>query len=88
MTPSFWLALVFYIVAAAWTLLRAWPTMRRMLALAEQTVAATERTALLFADILKELRRIDLARVEKMLEAGEKWTGPKTPAGPIEPPGK
>ena len=87
MNPAFWLALTFYLIAAGWTLLRAWPTMKRMLALTEQAAAAAERSSLLFADILKELRKVDVARVEKLLEAVEKWAKPKPPAAPspLEP---
>lgn len=74
MTPSFWLALAFYLIAGAWTWFWVRPRMNRMLELTEKAIAGSERASILFSDLIREAKRIAPPdRVEKLLAAVEKF---------------
>lgn len=81
MTPSFWLALAFYLVAGVWTVAVAWPFMRDTRRAAVASLARTEEVAELFREILRHVKGWREAappeRVEKLLASVEKLAGPK-----------
>lgn len=56
MTPAFWLALVFYLLAGAWTVLVAWPFMRDTRAAAVRGLGISARTAELLGQLEADAR--------------------------------
>jgi hypothetical protein len=86
LNPSFWLALSFYVVAAAWTVAVAWPFMRDTRRAAVEGLAMSHKTADTLAAIVEEVRciaaefrastaDIDRERVDKLFKAVESLPG-------------